>query len=172
MLNRCSAIDTGLHSRQDGCICGGYGGRQDAGADDGKFGKSRERLTIYDLAQIAGASPSAVSSILNGSWKKRRISAKTAARVSKIAAEQRYAVNLQASMLRRERSHVIGMIAPKYDNRYFGAIAEQFAAMARARGLFPVITWHPTRPRTGIRRGTRTGLVSGGMPGGDRRDRS
>ena len=60
--------------------------------------------------------------------------------MSKIAAEQRYAVNLQASMLRRERSHVIGMIVPKYDNRYFGAIAEHFAAMARARGLFPVIT--------------------------------
>ena len=101
---------------------------------------SARRPTIYDLAQIAGASPSAVSAILNGTWKKRRISAKTAKRVTQIAAEQGYAVNLQASMLRRERSHIIGMIVPKYDNRYFGAIAEQFEAMARARGLFPIIT--------------------------------
>ena len=98
------------------------------------------RSTIYDLAVSAGVSPGAVSSVLNGTWKKRRISAATAERVSRIAAEQGYAPNRQASMLRRERSHVIGMIVPKYDNRYFGAIAEQFEAMARARDLFPVIT--------------------------------
>lgn len=98
------------------------------------------RPTIYDLAQIAGTSPSAVSSVLNGTWKKRRISAKLAERISIIAAEQGYAVNLQASLLRRDRSRIIGMIVPKYDNRYFGAIAEQFEAMARAHGLFPVIT--------------------------------
>lgn len=103
-------------------------------------GNSSRRPTIYDLAQIAGASPSAVSSILNGTWQKRRISAATAERVTRIAAEQGYAVNLQASLLRRDRSHIIGMIVPKYDNRYFGAVAEQFEAMARARGLFPVIT--------------------------------
>ena len=99
-----------------------------------------KRPTIYDLAQIAETSPSAVSSILNGSWKKRRISAALAERVTRIAEEQGYAVNLQASMLRRERSRIIGMIIPKYDNRYFGAIAEQFEARARERGLFPVIT--------------------------------
>ncbi|RNF33810.1 LacI family DNA-binding transcriptional regulator [Paracoccus methylarcula] len=103
-------------------------------------GNSAKRPTIYDLAEIAGTSPSAVSSILNGTWKKRRISEKLAERVSRIAAEQGYAVNLQASLLRRERSRIIGMIVPKYDNRYFGAIAEQFEIMARARGLFPVIT--------------------------------
>lgn len=98
------------------------------------------RPTIYDLAQIAGTSPSAVSAIMNGTWKKRRISEALAERISRIAEEQGYAVNLQASLLRRERSRIIGMIIPKYDNRYFGAIAEQFEAMARERGLFPVIT--------------------------------
>lgn len=106
----------------------------------GNTGNSSRRSTIYDVAQAAGASPSAVSAILNGTWKKRRISAATAERVARIAAEQGYAVNLQASLLRRERSHIIGMIVPKYDNRYFGAIAEQFETRARAAGLFPVIT--------------------------------
>ncbi len=99
-----------------------------------------KRPTIYDLAQIAGTSPSAVSAALNGTWKKRRISAQLAERIRQIAKEQGYSVNLQASMLRRERSHIIGMIIPKYDNRYFGAIAERFEMMARERGLFPVIT--------------------------------
>lgn len=105
--------------------------------DDGITAK---RPTIYDLAQIAGTSASAVSSVLNGTWKKRRISARLAERISRIAEEQGYAVNLQASLLRRDRSRIIGMIIPKYDNRYFGAIAEGFEAMARERGLFPVIT--------------------------------
>ncbi|WP_316295592.1 LacI family DNA-binding transcriptional regulator [Aestuariicoccus sp. MJ-SS9] len=106
----------------------------------GRMEKGAKRTTIYDLAQLAGASPSAVSSVLNGTWKKRRISQKLAERVMKLADEHGYAVNVQASLLRRERSHIIGMIVPKYDNRYFGEIAEQFEALARAKGYFPVVT--------------------------------
>ncbi len=99
-----------------------------------------KRATIYDLAKVAGTSPTTVSSVLNGSWRERRISEALAGRVLAIAEEQGYAVNIQASLLRRDRSHIIGMIVPKYDNRYFGAIAEQFEARARSGGLFPVIT--------------------------------
>lgn len=102
--------------------------------------KESRRTTIYDLAKLADASPSAVSSVLNGTWEKRRISRKLAERVMQLAEEQGYAVNVQASLLRRERSNIVGMIVPKYDNRYFGDIAEQFEAMARARGFFPVVT--------------------------------
>ncbi|WP_373354115.1 substrate-binding domain-containing protein [Pseudoroseicyclus sp. CXY001] len=102
--------------------------------------KTPRRTTIYDIAQLADASPSAVSSVLNGTWKKRRISVKLAERVTQVAEAQGYAVNAQASLLRREKSNVIGMIVPKYDNRYFGQIAERFEEMARARGLFPVVT--------------------------------
>lgn len=98
------------------------------------------RTTIYDLATLAGASPTAVSAVLNGTWKKRRISAALAERITKLADEQGYAVNLQASALRREKSRLIGMIVPKYDNRYFGSIVERFEVMARDRGLFPIVT--------------------------------
>lgn len=102
--------------------------------------KESKRTTIYDLAKLAGASPSAVSSVLNGTWEKRRISRKLADRVMRLAEEQGYSVNVQASLLRRDRSNIVGMIVPKYDNRYFGEIAEQFEAMARAKGFFPVVT--------------------------------
>ena len=98
------------------------------------------RTTIYDLATLVGASPTAVSAVLNGTWKKRRISASLAERITRIAEEQGYALNLQASGLRREKSRLIGMIVPKYDNRYFGSIVERFEAMARTRDLFPIIT--------------------------------
>ena len=102
--------------------------------------RQSKRTTIYDLAQLAGTSASAVSSVLNGSWRKRRISAKLAQKIERLAQEQGYALNMQASLLRRERSHMIGMIVPKYDNRYFGSIVETFESMARARGLFPIVT--------------------------------
>ncbi len=87
---------------------------------------SRKRPTIYDLAALAGTSPTAVSAVLSGSWKKRRISERLASRIMDLAKEQGYALNFQARALRRERSNIIGMIVPKYDNRYFGAMAERF----------------------------------------------
>jgi LacI family fructose operon transcriptional repressor len=99
-----------------------------------------KRTTIYDLAKLASSSPTAVSSVLNGSWKSRRISVALAEKITKIADEHGYAVNLQAAGLRKETSNLIGMIVPKYDNRYFGSIVEQFESMARARGLFPIVT--------------------------------
>jgi len=88
--------------------------------------KQAKRTTIYDLAELAGTSASAVSAVLNGNWKKRRISSQLAEKIMKIAEEQGYALNMQASQLRREKSHIIGMIVPKYDNRYFGSIVELF----------------------------------------------
>lgn len=103
-------------------------------------GGPTKRTTIYDLAQLAGTSASAVSAVLTGKWKQRRISAQLAERIERLAREQGYALNMQASLLRREESHLIGMIVPKYDNRYFGSIVELFENMARARGLFPIVT--------------------------------
>ncbi|MBD4675377.1 LacI family DNA-binding transcriptional regulator, partial [Xanthomonas citri pv. citri] len=44
-----------------------------------------KKITIYDLAELSGVSASAVSAILNGNWKKRRISAKLAEKVTRIA---------------------------------------------------------------------------------------
>lgn len=99
-----------------------------------------KKTTIYDLAELAGTSASAVSAVLNGNWKKRRISSQLAEKITRIAEEQGYAINMQASLLRRDKSKIIGMIVPKYDNRYFGSIVETFEIMARERGLFPIIT--------------------------------
>lgn len=106
----------------------------------GKRIASGRRTTIYDLAELAGVSPSAVSSVLNGTWRKRRIGPALAEKIERLAEEQGYSLNMQASGLSREKSNLIGMIVPKYDNRYFGSIVERFEAMARERGLFPIVT--------------------------------
>ncbi|AGT11292.1 LacI family DNA-binding transcriptional regulator [Paracoccus aminophilus] len=108
---------------------------------------SARRTTVHDLAELAGTSASTVSAVLNGSWQKRRISERLANHVTRIAEEQGYALNMQARALRRARSGIIGMILPMYDNRYFSSIAQTFEDMARARGLFPIVTCTQRDPR-------------------------
>ncbi len=39
---------------------------------------SRKKATIYDLSMLSGISPSTVSAVLNGTWRKRRIKESTA----------------------------------------------------------------------------------------------
>jgi len=99
-----------------------------------------KRTTIYDLAKLADSSPGTVSAVLHGDWRKRRISVSLAERIRDLAKETGYAINMQASALRKERSGIIGMIVPMYDNRYFSTIAQQFEQEARARELFPIVT--------------------------------
>ncbi|STW13130.1 ribitol operon repressor [Klebsiella pneumoniae subsp. rhinoscleromatis] len=52
------------------------------------------------------------------------------------------------------------MIIPKYDNRYFGSIAERFEEMARERGLLPIITCTRRRPELGDRSGKGDALLA------------
>lgn len=95
--------------------------------------------TIYDIARACGASPSTVSSVLNGTWKARRISEETARRIEAVAAESGYSPNMQARGLRRAQSGLIGMILPLHDNRFFASLSQSFEAHARERGWCPVI---------------------------------
>lgn len=106
-----------------------------------------KKPTIHDIAQLAGTSASSVSAVLNGNWKKRRISQNLADRITQIADAQGYALNMQASALRKARSGIIGMILPLHDNRYFSSIAQVFEEMARARGLFPIVTCTQRDPK-------------------------
>lgn len=102
--------------------------------------ENTKKTTIYDLAQLAGTSAGTVSAVINGNWKKRRISQKLANRVLELADEHGFALNMQARALSRERSGIIGMIVPMYDNRYFSSIAQGFEARAREAGYFPIVT--------------------------------
>jgi len=98
-----------------------------------------KRPTIYDVAALAQTSAATVSSVLNGTWKKRRITEETASRIRKIAENQKYSVNRQARGLRRSRSGLIGMIIPMHDNRFFSSMSQTFEQLARARHLVPTV---------------------------------
>lgn len=98
-----------------------------------------QKITIYDIAKLAGTSAAAVSSALNGSWKARRISEKTANRIQKIAADNGFSVNLQARGLRKARSGLVGMILPEHNNRFFSELSQCFGAEVRQREGCPAI---------------------------------
>lgn len=97
------------------------------------------KATIYDIAKLAGASPSTVSAALSPAWKTRRISEQTVEAIRQIATEQGYSTNMQARGLRRAKSGLVGMVIPVHDNRFFSSMSQSFEAFARERGLVPVI---------------------------------
>jgi LacI family fructose operon transcriptional repressor len=97
------------------------------------------KVTIYDIAVAAGASPTTVSLVLNDSWQRYRIKQETARRILDCAERLGYAVNLKARGLRLSRSGLAGMILPHYRNRFFAGLAEAFQGEARRRGLCPIV---------------------------------
>lgn len=113
--------------------------------------RTGQKPTIYDIARISGSSPSTVSSVLNGTWKTRRIREETAQRIHEVAAAHGYATNMQARGLRKARSGLVGMILPVHDNRFFSSLSQHFAAEARNRGLCPVIVSTRREPQEEMR---------------------
>lgn len=101
--------------------------------------KEQKKATIYDLSTRSGASASTVSAVLNGTWRKRRISEETAKRIMSLAKELKYTANLQARALRSSRSGLAGLLLPVYDTRFFSSMAQTFEVQARNRGLLPVV---------------------------------
>lgn len=97
------------------------------------------KSTIYDIAEKSKTSASTVAAVLNGTWEKRRVSARTAKLVQKTALELSYRTNLQASGLRTSKSGMVGMVLPLHDNRYFSSLAQHFENESRLRNLCPVV---------------------------------
>lgn len=100
---------------------------------------SGKKTTIYDLSRLSGASASTVSSVLNGTWRRRRIKEATAELIQKLAEEHQYSTNRQARGLRSSSSGLIGLLLPIYDFHHFSSIAQAFELKARRRGLCPVV---------------------------------
>ena len=100
---------------------------------------NKKKLTIYDIAKEAGVSPSTVATVLNGSWRKRRVSEATAHSIEAIAQGNGYTINLLARGLSSSKSGLIGMVIPMLDNRFFSSLAQAFEDRVRADGFYPVV---------------------------------
>ncbi|MEY9559050.1 LacI family DNA-binding transcriptional regulator [Sinorhizobium fredii] len=99
----------------------------------------KKKATIYDLSVLSGSSPSTVSAVLNGTWRKRRIKESTAELIRNLAETHQYTANRQARGLRSSRSGLVGLLLPVHDNRYFSSLAQTFEAHVRNKGQCPIV---------------------------------
>lgn len=87
-------------------------------------------VTLKEIAEKAGVSPITVSRVLNGSHPSK-VSAKTRARVLKIAEELGYHPSIAARALRGKRTYQFGLVVPGIDYSFVPGIIQglQDAAM-------------------------------------------
>lgn len=89
------------------------------------------RVTIKDIARIAGVSYATVSRALSGS---PEISEETRTRIVEICRREGYRANTLARSLICNKTDVIGLIIPEVTNPYYAEIAFEIERSARERG--------------------------------------
>ncbi|KGH69611.1 transcriptional regulator [Oenococcus oeni IOEB_9517] len=76
--------------------------------------KNNKRATINDVAEVARVSITTVSRYVNGKYGK--MSAKTRQKIQQAIKDVDYHVNRQAQMLKRQNSHLIGVVVADVEN--------------------------------------------------------
>jgi LacI family transcriptional regulator len=89
------------------------------------------RVTIADVAEHAGVSPTTVSHVLSG---KRLVGAATRDRVERAVRELGYRPNIVARNLRTRRSQVIAVIVPDITNPFYAVVTRGLADAVDAAG--------------------------------------
>jgi len=90
------------------------------------------RVTIAEVARLAGVSSATVSHVLSG---KRLVGAATRERVEAAVQQLGYRPNIVARNLRTRRSHVIAVIVPDITNPFFGTATRGLADAVDAVGF-------------------------------------
>ncbi|MEV4810895.1 LacI family DNA-binding transcriptional regulator [Micromonospora avicenniae] len=91
--------------------------------------------TIYEVASMAGVSPSTVSRVLNG----QNVSAEKAKRVREAAKALSFTPSRIARTLRLQTSEVIALVIPDIENPFFTAMARGVEDVAQAAGYSVVL---------------------------------
>lgn len=90
-----------------------------------------KRVTIKDIARIAGVSYATVSRALSNS---PEISAETRDRIKKICEREGYRANTLARSLISNRTNVLGLIVPDIANAFYSEVAYNIETYARRHG--------------------------------------
>ncbi|MFS8616586.1 MAG: substrate-binding domain-containing protein [Solitalea sp.] len=83
-----------------------------------------QKISIRDMAERLGVSPTTVSFVLNGKQKEKRISDKVAKRIIAMAKKLKYEPNHMARGLRTGKTKTIGLIVEDISNHFFAHIAK------------------------------------------------
>lgn len=100
------------------------------------------RMTLKELATMAGVTPSTVSRVLNdpAGIETKWASPETAQRIIDLARETGYAKNPHAASLRTKRSGLLGMVLPRLSDFVYSAMYEGIDELATDRGYFAMVT--------------------------------
>jgi LacI family sucrose operon transcriptional repressor len=82
-----------------------------------------KKITLQDIARLAGVSKTTVSAVLNNRAKEYGIRAETEQKVKDIAKQFNYAPNKMARGLRLKKTQTIGLVIPDLSNWFFSQIA-------------------------------------------------
>lgn len=110
----------------------------DAGTEDSHLGDDADqRVTLADVARLAGVSLATASRALGGGSRAPR--AELTARVQEVARRLHYVPNPAAQAIARGRAAVLGLILHDISDPYFATIASVVLEAAEAEGLMAVI---------------------------------
>jgi LacI family transcriptional regulator len=93
-----------------------------------------KRLTLKDVAKMAGVAPSTVSFVLNGKGKQMRIRDEVAARIMQVAEKSGYEPHRMAVNLRTGQSKTLGLIVESISGSFFASLAKTIETEAERRG--------------------------------------
>jgi LacI family sucrose operon transcriptional repressor len=99
----------------------------------------KKKMTLAEVAELAGVSKSTVSFVLNGHAEKHRIAPETAEKVMSVVKEHNYAPSLYARALKSKRTYTIGLVIPDLSNMGFATIAKELERLCREKGYQTLI---------------------------------
>ena len=93
-----------------------------------------KRVSLKDIAKLAGVSASTVSFVLNGKAKQMRISQALTEKIIEIAKNEGYQPNPVAVSLRTGRSQMLGLVVENISGNFFASLARIIEDEAAAFG--------------------------------------
>ena len=105
-----------------------------------------QRLTIDDIARLAGVSRTTASMVLNGGGDRYRIAAGTQARVRAVAAAHAFQPSIQARALRTGCSQTLGLVVPELTNFANASLAQAIEPLAHTAGYQVLIVSSSDEP--------------------------
>ncbi len=95
-----------------------------------------KKVTIKDVAAMAGVSITTVSHALNNN---RHVSESTRNRIIKAVEELNYKPNIIAQSLKQSKTNTLGVIVPDITNPFFTAIVSAIESLANSRGYTVIL---------------------------------